>query len=239
LPGFSAYQVTVRHIGTITVDLTDSSGISWLNYALGETGLEDGLISAVVRLAPQSPTIWDVGANAGFFAAALIQCLNGYTEIHLFEPNPALARRLQELATLLPRVHAHNLALSDATERLTLYVPTRDSSIASFTPVRAASPVNVECTTGDAFLRSTGHRDPDVVIIDTEGNDCRVIKGLTELINRKRPIVFFEHIFETAETIRSAVPQGYRHFTVDDKSGELLAGLDKNRGHNSVFLPQQ
>jgi hypothetical protein len=92
--------------------------------------------------------------------------------------------------------------------------------------------------TGDAFLKSTDSLDPDIVIIDTEGNDCRVFAGLADLIQRKCPIILFEHIFETTESIQATLPHRYYHFTVDDKSGELLPGLDRSRGHNSAFVPQ-
>jgi FkbM family methyltransferase len=238
LPGFEDYRLNIPGMGPITVNLKDSSGISWLNYALGEPGLEEGLICAVAKLAPENPIIWEIGANAGFFAAALIKMLGKYTEHHLFEPNPKLMRGLDELANSLPNIYPHNLALSDKSGNITLHVPRGESSTASFTQAPDSLPVDVECTTGDVFLKSTGSSDPDIIIIDTEGNDCHVIHGLADLTARKRPTIFFEHIFETAETIRRALPQSYRHFTVDDESGELLPRLEKNRGHNSVFVPQ-
>jgi len=236
-PGFERYRLNIPDLGRVTVNLKDSSGILWLNYSLGEIGQENGMISSILNLAPNNAVIWDIGANAGFFATALIQRLKGYREIRLFEPNPQLIPGLQELTTLLPNAHSHNLALSDKPGILTLHVPRRDSSTASFTAAPDSFAVNIECTTGDTFLKNTDSPDPDIVIIDTEGNDCRVIHGLADLITRKHPMIFFEHIFETPETIRRALPQSYRHFTVDDKSGELLSGLDKNRGHNSVFVP--
>ncbi|HSS97705.1 MAG TPA: FkbM family methyltransferase [Terriglobales bacterium] len=239
LPGFSNYRLNVSGVGWITINLKDSSGIAWLNYSLGDADLEDGLICAVTRLAPENPILWDIGANAGFFAAGLIQRLKSYTEVRLFEPNPKFVSALQELADRLANVYPHNLALSDKVGDFTLYIPLRESSTASFTLAPNSRPVTVQCTTGDAFLRNSGSPDPDVIIIDTEGNDCRVIRGLAELIERKRPIIFFENIFETAETIRQALPRTYRDFTVDDKSGELVEGLDKSRGHNSVLVPQK
>jgi FkbM family methyltransferase len=238
LPEFEHYRLNVPNLGRLTVNLRDSSGIAWLNYSLGDTGLEEGLISAVQEIAPANPVIWDVGANAGFFVAALVQRLKGYSEVRLFEPNPKLIPGLRELANCLPNLHLDNLAFSDKPGILTMYIPTRDSTTASLKPKAGAVAVKVECTTGDIFLNNTGAPDPSVIIIDTEGNDCRVINGLAGLIERKRPVIFFENIFETAETIRAALPGGYRQFTVDDKSGDLLPGLDKSRGHNSVFVPQ-
>ncbi|HWY41394.1 MAG TPA: FkbM family methyltransferase [Chthoniobacterales bacterium] len=238
LPGFEDYNLRVPNLGLIRVNYRDSSGISWLNYSLGEGGLEEGMISAVGRFAPKRAIIWDVGANAGFFAAALIKRLDDYQEIRLFEPNPAFNSILRELSSLLPNVHSHNIALSDKPGSALLHVPKSDSSVASFTPCADSVSINVECTTGDLFLEQSGTGDPDIVIIDTEGNDCRVIKGIIKLIERKRPVVFFEHIFEAAEGVNAALPTDYCHFTVDDRSGDLVPGLDKKCGHNSVFVPR-
>lgn len=234
---FEHYRLNVPDLGLLTINLRDGSGIAWLNYSLGETGLEEGMISAVLALVPENPVIWDIGANAGFFITALLQRLKSYSEVRLFEPNPKLIPTLAELANYLSNLYAHNLALSDTTGVIALYVPIGDSTVASLTPMPHSAAVDVACTTGDIFLKDTDAADPSVIIIDTEGNDCRVITGLSNLIERKRPVIFFEHIFETRETIQATLPRAYRHFTIDDESGELLPGLDTNRGHNSVFVP--
>ena len=45
------------------------------------------MITALKNLAPKNPVVWDIGANAGFFVAALAQNLEGYACILMFEPN--------------------------------------------------------------------------------------------------------------------------------------------------------
>ena len=237
LPGFDRYLLDVPNLGQISVDLSDTSGTGWVNYCLNESGHEAGLILAISKLAPQNPVIWDVGANAGILIATLVHYLDEYREIRLFEPNPKLLPSLRSLGKLLPNVSIHDLAFSDKPGILTLYVPKKDSSTASLSFRARSTPIRVECTTGDIFLREKGATDPDVVIIDTEGNDCLVINGLSDLIRRKRPLFFFEHIFVSEADILANLPDGYRNFTIDDVSGELLAGLNRDRGHNSVFVP--
>jgi FkbM family methyltransferase len=232
------YQLEVPGVGRLTVNLRDGSGMAWLNYSLGESGHEDGLISALKKLAPKNPVLWDIGANAGFFVAALVKNLGEYSEIRMFEPNPKLMPGLSELVGCLPQTHAHNLAFSDVPGNLVLHIPPGDSTTASLTPKPGSTPVAVECTTGDIFLQATGAADPDVIVIDTEGNDARVIMGLKELIKRKRPVIFFENLFLNETVVRAALPDNYKHFTVDDRTGELIDKLDSSRGHNSVFIPQ-
>jgi FkbM family methyltransferase len=232
------YSLDIPDVGPLTVNLRDASGMAWLNYSLGESGHEAGMIAAFKNLAPKNPVIWDVGANAGFFIAALANNLDEYAEIRMFEPNPKLMPVLRELAAHLPKTHAHNLAFSDVPGNLVLHIPAGDSTTASLTPKPGSTPVSVECTAGDLFLQSSGAADPDVVVIDTEGNDHRVIMGLKGLIKRKRPLIFFENLFLSEAVIKAALPDRYRYFTVDDLSGGLIPGLDSRRGHNSVFVPQ-
>src|SRR5437667_4626730 len=148
LPEFEHYCLNVPDLGPLTVNLRDASGIAWLNYSLGETGLEEGMISAVLALAPENPVIWDVGANAGFFITALVKRLKRYSEVRLFEPNPKLIPTLAELANYLPNPYPHNLAFSDTPGVITLYIPRGDSSIASLAPRPHSVAVEVECTTG-------------------------------------------------------------------------------------------
>src|SRR5438105_535021 len=170
LPGFDRYPLDVPNLGRISVDLSDTSGTGWINYCLNETGNEEGLVLAVSKLARLNPVIWDIGANAGIFITTLIRHLHKYSEIRLFEPNPKLLPSLRSLGDLLPNVHIDDLAFSDEPAMLTLHVPKKDSSTASLTFRPRSTAIKIECTTGDIFLREKGATDPDIVIIDTEGN---------------------------------------------------------------------
>ncbi len=213
--------------------------MAWLNRSLGETGEEEGMLIAIKRLSPKNPVVWDIGANGGVFAATLAEHLKNFAEIHLFEPNPALIPTLKQLSQCIPKMHVHHLALSDSTGMLTLHIPLDSSMTASLRAVKGSRPVEVECTTGDLFLAAQSLPAPDVVVIDTEGNDCHVIRGLQELVAQKRPVIFFEHIFVGEESIRAVVPNNYAHYTVDDGTGELMEGLHPTRGHNSVLVPRE
>jgi FkbM family methyltransferase len=236
-PELEKYHLRIPKVGSLTVNFKDASGFAWLNYSLGEAGHEDGIIGAIQRFAPMKPVIWDVGANAGFFVADLTRKITDYAEIRMFEPNSGLVPCLHELAGCMPNAHVHHLAISDTSGNLVLYIPHGQSPLASSTPKPNALRVSVECTTGDGFLAQSAAADPDVVVIDTEGNDIRVVRGMSALIARKQPVIFFEHLFLNEADVLAATPDGYRHFTVDDHSGELIAGLDRKRGHNSVYLP--
>lgn len=238
-PELERYKLSVPRLGTLTVNLNDYSGGAWLNYALGESSVEDGLIRCIKDLSLHNPVIWDVGANGGFVMTELALRLDNYKAFRMFEPNPELIPLLHEVASFLRDTVVHHCALSNTGGSLTLYVLQGHSSLASSKPCRNATPVTVKCITVDQFLCDTGADDPDVVVIDTEGNDARVVNGMKGLIERKRPIVIIEHIFLTDEEVEKTIPEGYSHFTIDDVSGNLIIGLERRKGHNSIFLPQE
>lgn len=238
-PEIERYKLPVPRLGTLTVNLSDYSGGAWLNYSLGESSVEDGLIRCVKNLSLHNPVIWDVGANGGFVMTELALKLENYGSFRMFEPNPELIPLLHEVASCLRDTEAHHCALSNIDGSLTLHVLEGHSSLASSKPCQNAIPVTVKCVTADQFLSDTGATDPNVVIIDTEGNDARVVQGMKGLIERKRPIIIIEHIFLTDEEVEQTIPKGYSHFTIDDVNGELIVGLERQKGHNSLFLPQE
>jgi hypothetical protein len=91
--------------------------------------------------------------------------------------------------------------------------------------------------TGDKLINSDNIPSPDLIILDVEGHEEAVITGLRETIIKKRPIIIFEHIFLTENTILKMIPADYSHHTICDHTGELLNGLVKNRGHNVILIP--
>lgn len=236
--GAASYRLRVPGVGVLTIDPRDPSGTGWINYGFGETGNEEGLLIAVANLGIIRPVIWDIGANAGMIILAIARHLPDYEEIQLFEPNPSLIPTLVSLADHLPRLTVNRLALSDQAGTAILHVPYNDSSTASFDAIKHSRPVHTRTVSGDAYIAETGQRCPDIIIIDTEGHDCQVILGLREAIERNQPVIFFEHIFVTEDDMWRALPAGYRQFTVDDESGELLPGLHRQKGHNSMLAPQ-
>ena len=53
------------------------------------------------------------------------------------------------------------------------------------------SAIMVEATTGDRLCERVGFL-PDVIKIDVEGHEAKVIRGLAEIIRKAKPLVFVE-----------------------------------------------
>ena len=240
VPPLRRYPLHVPGIGTIPVNFSDVSGFFWINQLMGEEGHEDGITQFLKRASVgiEKPVcIWDVGANAGFFAATILNSVPHVSRLRLFEPNPLVFDVLDALAKQNHVVRFSNIALSDQEGKISFSYPlgqtplTRRGGVDKYGVVFQA-----EVTTGDLFSKETPEEVPDIIIIDVEGFEKEVIKGMRELISKSLPIVIVEHIFHHPETLDDLFPEGYQRFTINDSGGALIEGFDLGAGHNSVYL---
>jgi FkbM family methyltransferase len=94
-----------------------------------------------------------------------------------------------------------------------------------------------ESCTGDDFLFRNPASRPDGIIIDVEGSEPDVIRGLYSTLKLHRPWVVFEQLFFNPACLDLLMPPGYQRFTIHDSSGELSVAGDSRQGHNGVYLP--
>jgi FkbM family methyltransferase len=163
----------------------------------------------------------DVGANAGEYAAFLARHNKGCVA---FEPNPELARRIQE-SYGAAGVRVHACALSDKEDHVTLSIPVVDgvehSALATIEPgnrVRdlPTRTVVVRC----CRLDSLGLEPVGVIKIDAEGHEEAVLQGCEAIIERDRPTFLIEaedrHRPGSVQAIRDMLKsRGYRGFMLE------------------------
>jgi FkbM family methyltransferase len=170
------------------------------------------------RLVRPGSIVADVGANSGLYAYAFGRS----SAVEAFEPLPEPARMLHALATTLPRIRVHQVALSRRSGTATLYVPRGHddrpiSELARFTPVEgphdtAVVPIRTldEYTLGNLGL----------IKIDVEGHELSVVEGAHETIARERPVLLVEieqrHLSTNiTDTFAAFAALGYRGIFLD------------------------
>jgi len=136
---------------------------------------------------PDRPTVFDVGANRGDFAQGVLERIPG-ARIHCFEPSPSayetLKTRLQDRAVL------HNVALDSAPGQAVLYANEPGSELSSLyrRDLRALGlpfghhTESVTVSTLDIEAGRAGVDRIDLLKIDTEGAEARVIEGSAGMI---------------------------------------------------------
>jgi FkbM family methyltransferase len=142
------------------------------------------LVNAVARARGTTLAIVDVGAAVGDTVLLLVDRAKGAANSYIcVEPEDEFHSYLIENLSFLPTVEIHQTMLSDTVD----LVPA---------PVRihpgTASPqgqIKVSATTLDAIL---GGRTVDVIKIDTDGYDGKVLAGTRRTLAMAQPAVIFE-----------------------------------------------
>jgi len=146
---------------------------------------------------------FDVGARIGDWSKALVDLASGRSggiELHVFEPVPDSRAKLREaLSVPIQRgeVRVNGVALSNESKTVQIYVPHFTGGTSTLHPDSTVSyeqVIDVETSTVDRYIadHSIGH--VDLLKIDTEGNDFRVLQGARDsLMIGRIGVVQFEY----------------------------------------------
>ena len=148
------------------------------------------------KLVSENDTIFDIGANIGWYSNHLSKKLPNST-IYAFEPIPetfAQVKRNTEL-NQSKNIILNNVALSDKIQTLTFfYSPTVTGASSSVNITENDSMVKLECQTNtiDHFVKEKNITKLDFIKCDVEGAEFMVYKGGAETFAKHTPIIFTE-----------------------------------------------
>lgn len=149
----------------------------------------------------RSPIIFDVGANAGQTIKAVLATSNSPPVIHAFEPSPTTFAVLARAFGKTPGLKLNALGVGDVPGSLEL-IENSHSDMSSFLRPKDAwgeivAHTSVPMTTIDQYCAVEKLDHIDLLKIDTQGYDSRVIRGAERLLGEKRiDYLTFEVIFD-------------------------------------------
>lgn len=189
-------------------------------------------------------TFLDVGANAGYFSLLGLDLGGPRSSVHAFEPNPAMARLLERSARRRSaRIRVVRSACAEEAGTASFFLSTEptNSGLSSLRPdvlPSSASRLEVSVVTLDGYCSENQLR-PDVIKIDVEGQEEKVLEGARTLLSAGVPrYVICELVPERvpAEGLLALMEgYGYRARSIDD-DGRLVA-LCPLPFQNVVFVP--
>lgn len=147
----------------------------------------------------------DVGANLGAVTAVMSKCVGPKGQVHSFEPNPVMHRRLQ---ASLERNHwsnviIHPVALGAIKGRATLRIPAGNAGSASLalSETAAVDSVEVDLMTLSGVPHLSSVDRIRLVKLDVEGWEPEVLRGAVDLFSRVGlpDVVVFEWGFEARQ----------------------------------------
>ena len=173
----------------------------------GHQRSELGMIRSLSR---EGDVVLDVGAHIGTFCIPLAQHIGDSGRLFAFEPMPSSHRILEKNIAendLAGRATAINALISDDASEYQAHISHDHTSAAYFVPAgSAADQQKSAADTGEAgnSAVATIHLDNwgleskaplerlDVMKVDTEGMELRVLRSAAGLIERFRPVVMVE-----------------------------------------------
>lgn len=224
-----------------------------LDDLIGRTIYLDGVFDrqnteAVRLLLPRGATVFDVGANIGFYTLLFSSLVGEGGAVFAFEPVPSTGELLKGNLSLNPSlaraVTVHAVALSDTEGNVTMnfsgpsnmgasHVATvRDADAPGRAAAGVAETAVVRCRTADAVWEEAGRPPVAMVKIDVEGHELHAFRGMRELLSQSpAPVVLAEvrdSFLQAAGESRDALfaflySLGYRAFDYDARNGRFLA----------------
>ena len=176
-------------------------------------------LTSPVEAAERPGVFLDIGANIGQHSLFMSQFAS---TVHAFEPYESVANRLKHHLALnnLNNIALHSIGLGDSNDSLPFFEPAgSNKGVGSFdsTSQRRGNTLAGELTIrrGDDYFAETGISQIDLVKIDVEGFERRVLLGMQEALRQSRPVIVCEitygqdQSFRSQEDLRRALPENY------------------------------
>jgi len=146
--------------------------------------------------------LFDVGANVGDWSRMASESFPE-SSIHAFEVVPATFAELVRKTSDIPGITHNGVGLSDSAEEITLYLSSKGTSDATAFKINSAAShndyyvheVRGRTITGLDYVTTRNIPEVDILKIDVEGMDLRVIRGFSEALDRVRVIQFEYGVF--------------------------------------------
>ena len=154
---------------------------------LARGAYEERFDSALLDNVKPGDTVWDVGANIGYYSARLAEVIGETGHLYAFEPSLENLGKLRKKLDSLRNCAVLPYALG--AESATLFMEQGGDDIgATSRVVTEAAPgrVAVEVMSADEVLASGKASIPDVIKIDVEGFELDVLKGMSALLKNSR-----------------------------------------------------
>jgi len=150
----------------------------------------------VLRFAPEGGVAVDVGANLGEWSVPLAKAVGPNGRVLCCEPNPSVAAALAATLAInnLAQARVIPAALSAADGDGHLVVHAADTGLAHL----ADAGIPVRLRSLDSLLVELGFDRLDLLKIDVEGHEARVLEGAANTLRRLRPVLIFESAHEAA-----------------------------------------
>lgn len=218
-------------------------GGSFLRYLTGDA--EPEVQEALAELIEPGQTIYDVGANIGFFTILCARLVGPQGKVYAFEPIPENVVTLRHNIALnkLTNVIVVEQALSASTGTAEMFV----SPWSAFHSLNVdgaskrenhgpdGGQITVATVTLDEFVQGDGISAPDLIKLDVEGAELLVAEGMRETLRTVQPLLLVEIHDTNLEYGEFVDSIDYRVRVID---GDAPTLADAGRNPHTIAWPK-
>lgn len=146
----------------------------------------------LVKYAQPGSVVYELGANAGFYAIIAARSVGAAGRVYAFEPTPTLAGRIRENASINGFAHVEvvEAAVSNIDGEIRFGVEGPLSVSNSIHAEASSDFISVESIRLDTFCAN--RPPPCLILIDIEGAEIDALRGALQTIARHRPVIMVE-----------------------------------------------
>lgn len=171
-------------------------------------GFEESELRLLRNILQPGMKVFDIGANIGLYSIISGKAVGQNGHVWSFEPFPPIAEYLRQNVMMnnLSNVTVIQKAVSDTKGISDFHVFPDGSDVynslgAEERPVEklhSVKKISVEVTTLDSFAKEAGIEKADILKIDVEGNEERVLTGAEQLIRNSPDVNIIMELYEPA-----------------------------------------
>jgi len=179
-------------VGHLALDLRDKveivSAALFKPESVGTIANDQLATYLVNRLCRKEMVFVDIGAHIGSILSE-VQRNCSSIKIHAVEAIPAKAEKIKQYFT---DIDIHNCAVGDSAGEVVFYEDTQKSGYSSLIKpldTKFIREIKVPLRKLDDLIP---HKGVDIIKIDVEGAELRVLQGSQNIVNESRPVILFE-----------------------------------------------
>jgi len=212
-------------------------------YALGTSGTEEQ--NALQMFLSDGSVFYNIGANKGFYAILGARLVGSGGHVYAIEPFPESTQAVRYNAEInkFSNVDVLELALSDHVGQGD-FLLTGNSVEFKLATSRTANTdrgvptIEVEVDMLDNLIRKRALRPPTFVMIDVEGSEIEVLKGMKNTISSHRPAILCEihWLNKEVDTFVSDFLRPNR-YNVSQLNGDAFPSAPER--YHALFVPEE
>ena len=216
------------------------------SFVLRHGFYEEEVLETALSSLRSGEVFWDIGSNLGLHALTVKHRRPDIT-VFAFEPNPSLAHLVQEVARQNDLdINQCEIALDAVAGQQKFFIHEGNAGrcgLHNWNSDPDLKYIEVVTDTADNLLANKRGLRPNVIKMDVEGNEQRVLDGMADLLKSRElhTIIFEDSVDDNSTVKRTLRSAGFRceQLVRKESTQHNLENYVGTRDRNSVRLPDE